>query len=150
MAILPVLACFAFLPGAQAVEPAAPDPALPNSTRRMVQIALLEPNGAGNTIRHLVGRRSLANADASFNTGVGAGALLFNNGDSNTAVGAAALLLNTTGTLNTAVGTVRLFSTTDGSDNNAVGAFALFDQCTGSSTTPLGGTRLQPIRRQRK
>src|SRR6266513_3810387 len=39
----------------------------------------------------------LSNSDASFNTAVGAGALLVNNGSQNTAVGAGALLSNTTG-----------------------------------------------------
>jgi hypothetical protein len=34
----------------------------------------------------------------SFNTGVGAGALVINNADSNTAVGTAGLILNTAGT----------------------------------------------------
>ena len=45
----------------------------------------------------------LSNADANFNTGVGAGVLLVNTASENTAVGAGAL-----------------FSNVDGSDNNAV------------------------------
>src|SRR5437899_9418929 len=44
------------------------------------------------------------NSDAFFNTGVGAGALAFNDAANNTAVGAAAMLFNTTGEDNTAVG----------------------------------------------
>src|SRR4029077_6419314 len=46
-----------------------------------------------------------SDSNASYNTGVGAGALVLNNADSNTATGVAALLLNTTGTRNTANGT---------------------------------------------
>src|ERR1044071_10024865 len=51
----------------------------------------------------------LSLSDANFDTGVGAGALLLDNGGTNTAVGAGALLTNSTG-----------------SDNDAVGGFALF------------------------
>jgi trimeric autotransporter adhesin len=57
--------------------------------------------GAGNTA---LGWQSLfLDTTGSFNTGVGAGALILNNADSNTAVGAVALLLNTSGTENVAV-----------------------------------------------
>src|SRR4030095_16173137 len=42
------------------------------------------------------------NSSGSYNTGVGAGTLIFNNGDENTATGVAALLSNTNGTGNTA------------------------------------------------
>src|SRR5438874_12522611 len=56
----------------------------------------------------------LSISEASFDTGVGAGAVLVDTGGTNTAVGAAALFSNTTG-----------------SDNNAVGAFALFNNIEG-------------------
>src|SRR5438132_13304287 len=103
MAIVPVLACFALLPGARAVS-SAPDGCFPNFTTAEGCDALNSLTiGAGNTG---LGWRSLfLDSTGSFNTGVGAGALILNNGSSNTAVGAAALLLNTTGTQNTAVGT---------------------------------------------
>jgi hypothetical protein len=78
------------------------------------------------------------NSTGSFNTGVGAGALVLNNADSNTAVGAAALMLNTTGTLNTAVGTVALLNNTTATGNTAVGYGALTDNSTGADDTALG------------
>src|SRR5438874_1271408 len=105
MAILPVLACFALLPGAQAGTP-PPDGCYPNFTTAEgcdALLNLLSDVGAANTA---LGWDSLLfDTTGSFNTGVGAGTLVLNNGDSNTAVGAAALLLNTSGTENTAVGT---------------------------------------------
>src|SRR5215510_15815276 len=101
-AILPVLACFALLPGARAVSP-APDGCYPNFTTAAGCDALNSlTTGAGNTA---LGWRSLfLDTTGSFNTGVGVGALVLNNGDSNTAVGATALLLNTTGSNNTSIG----------------------------------------------
>jgi hypothetical protein len=64
----------------------------------------------------------------SGNTGVGAGTLVANTADQNTATGVAALLSNTTETQNTANGALGLFSNTAGDRNNACGAFALFEQ----------------------
>ena len=127
--IVLVLTCFALLPKAQAVcqegcnnslfSAFLGDDALINNT-----------TGIGNTA---LGWRSLFfNADGSFNTGVGGGALALNNGTSNTAVGAAALLLNTTGSNNTAIGTDALVNNTV-DDNTAVGFFAL-------SANTIGGT----------
>src|SRR5438034_1241761 len=86
MAILPVLACFALLPGARAVSP-APDGCSPNFTTAEGCDALNSlTTGAGNTA---LGWRSLfSDTTGSFNTGVGAGALVLNSGTSNTAVGA--------------------------------------------------------------
>src|SRR5213596_3169157 len=103
MAIVPVLGCFALLPGARAVNP-PPDGCFPNFTTAEGCDALsLLTTGAGNTA---LGWRSLfSDTTGSFNTGVGGGALVLNNADSNTAVGAAALLLDTTGTQNSAIGT---------------------------------------------
>jgi hypothetical protein len=140
LAILPVLACFAFLPGAWAVSP-APDGCYPNFTTAEGCDALsLLTTGAGNTA---LGWRSLfLNTVGSFNTGVGAGALVLNNGSSNTAVGAAALLLNTTGTQNTAVGTDALVFNDSGSSNTATGYFALMNNTTGGSNTAIGSEAL--------
>src|SRR6516165_8792128 len=103
MSILPVLACFALLPGAWALSP-APDGCYPNFTTAEGCNALsLVTTGAGNTA---LGWEALASdTTGSFNTAVGGGALSLNNGDANTAVGVAALLLNSTGSNNTAVGT---------------------------------------------
>jgi hypothetical protein len=135
-AILPVLACFALLPGAQAVSP-APDGCYPNFTTAEGCNALAGLGaGAGNTG---VGWYALFTAgDSSFSTGVGAGALTLNAADSNTAVGAAALLLNTTGGENVAIGTDALVLNDSGSDNNAVGAFALFNNTIGTFNNAHG------------
>src|SRR5215510_1013778 len=97
------LVCSAFLQPMRAVSP-APDGCYPNFTTAEGCDALnLLTIGPGNTA---LGWRTLfSDTTGSFNTGVGAGALVLNNGSSNTAVGAAALLLNSTGSNNTAVGT---------------------------------------------
>jgi uncharacterized coiled-coil protein SlyX len=80
----------------------------------------------------------LSNADASFNTGVGAGVLLLNTANENTAVGAGALLSNTTGNLNTANGAFALFNHATGVENTAVGNRALFSDTTSSDNTAVG------------
>jgi hypothetical protein len=93
----------------------------------------------------------LVNTDASFNTGLGAGALLLNNASLNTGVGSVALLSNSGGINNTAVGAAALLSTTGdvsdpgnplGSFNNAVGANSLLLNSTGSSNNALGESAL--------
>jgi hypothetical protein len=73
----------------------------------------------------------------NFDTGVGAGALLVDNGGSNTAVGAGALLSNSTGSGNNAVGTFTLFNNVGGSNNTGVGYLAL-ENSTGDYNTALG------------
>jgi hypothetical protein len=79
----------------------------------------------------------------SFNTGVGAGALVLNNSDSNTAVGTAALILNTAGTGNSALGTAAMVNNDNGTNNTAVGSFALQTNTNGSNNTAVGGAALQ-------
>ena len=96
--------------------------------------------GAGNTA--LCWRALFSDTTGSFNTGVGAGALILNNADSNTAVGAAALLLNITGTQNTAVGTGTLVFSDSGDSNTATGYFSLMNNTTGGSNTAIGGEAL--------
>ena len=130
--IILLLTYFAALPKAQSVSP-APDGCYPNFTTAEGCGALsLLTVGAGNTG---LGWRSLfSNSSGNFNTGVGAGALVLNNADSNTAVGAAALLLNTTGTENTAVGTGALVFNDSGSGNSSFGAFANTDNTAGNNT----------------
>ncbi len=90
----------------------------------------------------------------SFNTALGAGTLVLNQADSNTAVGTAALLFNNfgsgpnTGTQNTAVGTAALELNSGGDDdsegsfNDAVGAFALTSNTTGFSNNAFGDSAL--------
>src|SRR4029077_5771639 len=68
----------------------------------------------------------------------GAGTLLFNTADNNTATGAVALLNNTTGDRNTANGTSVLFHNTTGDSNTAQGFQALFQNTTGARNTASG------------
>src|SRR5213080_540021 len=139
LAILPVWACSALLPRAQAVTPTrdCPPYELVNfTTAEGCEVLNSLTTGAGNTA---LGFQSLfLNSTGSFNTGIGAGALSLNNADSNTAVGTAALLLNTTGTQNTAVGTDALVFNDSGSANTATGYFALMNNTTGGSNTAIG------------
>jgi uncharacterized coiled-coil protein SlyX len=135
-----ILGALAFLPGAQAVNP-APDGCYPNFTTAEGCNALGSlTTGAGNTG---VGWFSLfSNTTGNFNTGVGAGALALNNTDNNTAVGAGALFLNTTGTDNTAVGANALVHNADGSENNAFGTNALFGNVEGAFNNAHGRNAL--------
>jgi hypothetical protein len=82
--ILPFLCLLAAGTKAQAVVP-PPDGGYPNFTTAEGTNALKNlTTGAANTA---VGWFSLfGDTTASFNTGVGAGTLLFNNGDQNTAI----------------------------------------------------------------
>jgi hypothetical protein len=149
--ILSVLACFAFLPKTQAVEPATPDPGsvggsfnTADGTNALSHVT----TGAANAA---FGWFSLfSNTDGTFNTGVGAATLVLNVGDQatgegidNTAVGAAALILNTTGHDNTAVGAGALVNNDDGDNNNAVGAFALNANTAGTFNNAHGTQALQ-------
>src|SRR6266481_2118847 len=100
----------------------------------------------------------LSVSDASFDTGVGAGALLVDNGGTNTAVGAGALFSNSTGSDNNAFGTFALFNNIDGTfnnahgrnallnsqgdQNNAMGDDAMEDNTTGSFNTAVGDDAL--------
>jgi trimeric autotransporter adhesin len=134
VAILPVLACVAFLPAAQAQ---CVDGCNSNFGTFQGDGALINNvAGAGNTA---FGWRALFFTSAtSFNTAVGGGALTFNNSDDNVAVGAAAMLLNTSGADNVAVGTDALLNNSDGSDNNAIGSFALFSNLGGNFNNAHG------------
>lgn len=133
--IVVVSLCAGFLAQVHAVSP-APDGCYPNFTTAEGCGALNSlTTGPGNTA---LGWRSLFSDSAgSFNTGLGAGALVLNDGDSNTAVGAAALLLNTNRD-NTAIGTTAMVHNDTGSGNTAVGASALFNNATGIENSALG------------
>jgi hypothetical protein len=141
--LLVVLGCFALSNPAEAVSP-SPDGGYTGFNTAEGQNALLSlSTGIGNTA---VGWFSLVrNTDGSFNTGVGAGTLLFNVGDQaafegveNTAIGAAALLFNSTGSENTAVGTAALLQNTTGTNNTATGEQALYSNTTGNLNTANG------------
>jgi hypothetical protein len=135
MAILPVLACFAFLPGARAIcnEGCGSN----FNTFEGENAPISDTTGAANTA---FGWFALfANTEGSFNSAVGAGALDLNTtGSDNTATGVAALLLNTAGNDNTAIGTAAMEFNDTGSASTAVGAFALMNQTTTGSNTAVG------------
>jgi|SRR5215475_15028365 len=135
------LGCIMLLPTAQAVSP-PPEGAYPNFTTAVGQNALLNlTSGTGNS--GLGALTLFTDSTGSFNTAVGAGALLFNNSGLNTAVGAEALLSNTNGTANTATGLGTLFSNAIGDSNTANGAFALFGNTTVVNNTAIGDGALQ-------
>jgi hypothetical protein len=136
-----VLACFALLPGAQAVEPAAPavDRGGGNTSDGAAALGALTTG----TFNSAFGFDSLAFlTDSTFNTGIGAGALTFNNATDNTAVGAGTLFGNTTGVDNTACGGFALFTNSTGGNNTAVGASALLSNTTGTNNTATGNIAL--------
>ena len=86
----------------------------------------------------MVGFHSIATQRAASTPLPGAGTLLFNTADNNTAIGAGALLSNATGYQNTANGAFALFGNTTGFQNTATGANALFNNTTGSGNVANG------------
>lgn len=132
---------FALFASAHAVVP-PPDGAYPNFTTAEGANALRNlTSGAGNTG---VDWYSLcSDSTASFNTGVGAGTLVFNNAESDTAIGVVALLFNTTGNGNTAVGRSALQSNTEGFQNTAIGKDALLSNITGDDKIELAKRSLR-------
>src|SRR6266516_2690566 len=118
------LVCFGLCQQVQSVTD-TPDPgSLPTSNTADGQGALGSlTTGLYNSAFGFLSVLSLS--DANFDTGVGAGALLVDNGGTNTAVGAGALFSNTTGSDNTAVGAFALFNSTTAGLNVAVGDSAL-------------------------
>ena len=80
---------------------------------------------------------ALSISDQSFDTAVGAGALLLDTAGTNTAVGAGALFSNSTGSDNNAFGTFALFNNIDGFFNNAVGRNSLLNS-TGDQNNAMG------------
>ena len=144
-----ILVCFAFAPQTRAVVP-APDGGYPGFNTAEGQQALqFETTGVANT--GLGWRALFSVGSASYNTGVGAGALVLTrtNGDANTAVGTAALLLNHFGMRNTGLGAATLLHNDGpeeqdgtGSFNGAVGAFALNNNDNGFSNNAFGDSAL--------
>ena len=111
------LACFAFSPPARAV----------------CQEGCLTNN---NTV---LGDDALLNNTGSFNTAIGANALISNTtGSLNTALGEEALVSNTTGTENVAIGDASMFKNTQGIRNTATGHNALSNYTSGSFNTAFG------------
>jgi hypothetical protein len=140
-----ILVCFAFAPQTRALLP-PPDGCYPGFTTAEGCQALQNlTSGVANTA---LGWRALFSADgASFNTGVGAAALVLNRADANTSVGTAALLLNSFGGRNTAVGAAAMVFNTgtlagEGSFNCAFGAFALNSNDGGFSNNAMGDSAM--------
>jgi hypothetical protein len=141
MPALFTLVCFGLCQQAQSATD-TPDPgAKPLSNTADGQGALLSiTTGLYNSAFGYLSVLSVS--DANFDTGVGAGALLLDNGGTNTAVGAGALLTNSTGSDNDAVGAFALFSNTTGTFNNAVGHSALQTNVDGSQNNAMGDLAL--------
>jgi hypothetical protein len=147
-----ILVCFAFAPQTRAAVDVVPPPdgCYPGFTTAEGCQAL--KNLSGGTANTGLGWRALFSVgDASFNVGVGAGALVLTrtNGDANTAVGTAAILLNQFGMRNTGVGAAVLLNTDgpeaqngEGSFNGAVGSFALNANTSGFSNNAMGDSAL--------
>ena len=129
------------LPQMHAVSP-PPDGCYPNfTTAEGCNARQNLTTGAGNT--GVAWYALFGTSTGSFNTGIGAGALVLNNSDSNTAVGTAALLLNTAGTEKSALGTAAMVNNDNGTNNTAVGAFALQTNANGSNNAAVGNAALQ-------
>jgi hypothetical protein len=122
--VLSALVCFGLCQQLQSATD-TPDPgAKPLSNTADGQLALLSiTTGLYNSAFGFDAVLSVS--DASFDTGIGAGALLLDTAGTNTAVGAGALLTNSTGSFNNALGAFALFSNIDGEFNNAVGRNSL-------------------------
>jgi len=134
------LVCVALLSRAEAVNP-SPDGGYPGGNTAEGQAALLSrTTGTYNAAFGYLSLQALTNG--SFCTGVGAGTLLLNTAEENSATGAGALLSNTVGFENTANGAFALFSNTGGSRNNAFGNSALLSHATGSFNNAVGSFSL--------
>src|SRR6266513_1996971 len=134
---LSALVCFGLCQQVQSATD-TPDPgSLPTSNTADGQGALGSlTTGLYNSAFGFLSVLSLS--DANFDTGVGAGALLVDNGGENTAVGAGALLSNTTGSPNTADGGFALKANVDGTRNTADGAGAIENAAGGNDNTAVG------------
>jgi Chaperone of endosialidase len=130
------LACFGFLPNAQA-RPPSEDRGNGNSAAENVDALNPSTTGSDNTAH---GWSSLfSNTTGSSNTANGVRALFANTeGERNSAFGWKALTSNTTGNDNTANGYQALFSNTVGESNTANGFQALMSNISGSFNTAAG------------
>src|SRR5438445_3429263 len=134
--VLSALVCFGLCQQVQSATD-TPDPgSVPTSNTADGQGALGSlTTGLYNSAFGFLSVLSLS--DANFDTGVGAAALLVDNGGTNTAVGAGALLNNSDGVDNNAVGAFALFNNVSGFFNNAHGRNALLNS-TGSQNNAMG------------
>src|SRR5438270_3855929 len=87
----------------------------------------------------VLGDDALLNNTGSFNTAIGAKALMSNtSGSLNAALGKQALVSNTTGTENVAIGDSSMFKNTQGLRNTAAGHNALSNYTSGNFNTAFG------------
>jgi len=128
--------CFGLLPKMRALNP-PPDGGYPEGNTAEGQAALFSlTTGVANTA---VGWLSLNNVDiGKLKTAIGAGTLIGNTADQNTATGAGALFNTSTGGNNTANGAFALFYNLEGGDNTAIGIAALSSNTTGNNNVALG------------
>ncbi|MGB9475232.1 MAG: tail fiber domain-containing protein [Candidatus Udaeobacter sp.] len=140
--VLSALVCFGLCQQVQSATD-TPDPgSVPLSNTADGQLALASiTTGIYNSAFGFYAALSLS--DASFDTAVGAGALLLDTSGTNTAVGAGALLSNSTGSDNNVCGTFGLFSNTTGTFNNAHGREALFLNVDGSENNAFGDLAME-------
>jgi len=137
IAIVSMLVCFVLSPAGNALEPEVADSALSGGNTADGQLALGNISmGIYNSAFGVYSLLSLT--DGNFCTGVGAGTLLGNTADQNTAVGAGALLSDVDGENNSAVGAFALFNNTSGNANNAHGQGALESNVNGNGNNALG------------
>jgi hypothetical protein len=142
MTILLTLSYFALSPITQAVVP-APDGGYPSGNTAEGQNALLNLNTGAAFYNTAVGFRSLlSDVQGNFNTALGAGALLANTADQNTATGTGALGNNTVGSFNDAHGAFALYNNINGVQNTASGASALINNTSGGGNTAVGASAL--------
>ncbi len=130
------LVCFALIQNTQALN-LPPDGGYPDGNTAEGQAALFSlTTGVANTV---VGWLSLNTLDSGkFNTAIGAGTLIGNTANQNTATGAGALFNTFIGGNNTANGAFALFNNLQGGDNTAIGIGALSNNTTGSNNVALG------------
>ncbi len=140
--VLSALVCFGLCQQVQSATD-TPDPgSVPLSNTADGQLALASiTTGIYNSAFGFYAALSLS--DASFDTAVGAGALLLDTSGTNTAVGAGALLSNSTGSDNNVCGAFGLFSNTTGTFNNAHGREALFLNVDGSENNAFGDLAME-------
>ena len=130
------LVCFALIQNTQALN-LPPDGGYPDGNTAEGQAALFSlTTSVANTA---VGWLSLNTLDSGkFNTAIGAGTLIGNTANQNTATGAGALFNTFIGGNNTANGAFALFNNLQGGDNTAIGIGALSNNTTGSNNVALG------------
>ena len=128
--------CFGLLPKMRALNP-PPDGGYPEGNTAEGQAALFSlTTGVANTA---VGWLSLNNVEiGKLKTAIGAGTLIGNTADQNTATGAGALFNTSTGGNNTANGAFALFYNLEGGDNTVIGIAALSSNTTGNNNVALG------------